>query len=119
MIRAPAPISYVMLSNEFCAGAPPKIKNIQFKNNLYLMGYFQSESYFNDNKDIIVKEIFPPEPKDKKYLELKEKISHQSSIAVGVRMHENIDKEFGFNSNSIIAVAPSAKTEALTITPVA
>ncbi len=43
-----------MTENRFNAN----IKNFKINRNLYLMGYFQTEKYFADNKNIIIKNIF-------------------------------------------------------------
>lgn len=75
-----------------------KIEKIQFT-KLFMLGYYQSEKYFQNNRNSILKEIYPLIPKDNKYIQLSEKISVANSIAIGVRMHENIDKEFGFKIN--------------------
>jgi hypothetical protein len=47
------------------------IKNFKVKKRLYLFGYFQSEKYFLENKNIILDELQPPEPKTKLFLDMK------------------------------------------------
>ena len=71
-----------------------KINEIEF-NKLFMLGYYQSEKYFHKNRNLIIKELYPSIPQDTKYIKLSEKISKNNSIAIGVRMHENIDTEFG------------------------
>lgn len=79
-----------------------KILNLKFKKNLYLMGYFQSEKYFYENKKDIINDLFPKRPKDKKYHTLKEKIILNNSVAICVRMYEELlnPSELGGISNA-------------------
>jgi hypothetical protein len=76
-----------------------KIKNFNINKSLYLFGYFQSEKYFYENKDLITKELMPTTPKDKIFLEIKKKIKKKNAISIGVRMYEdlpsNIHYKFG------------------------
>ena len=75
------------------------IKNVSFKKNIYLVGYFQSKFYFEENEDKILEEIWPQKPTNENYLKLRDKISKENSVCIGIRMHENIDKELGFKIN--------------------
>ena len=50
-----------------------KILNIIVKKNLYLLGYFQSEKYFLENKNFIIKEIFPLKPRNNIFINMKNK----------------------------------------------
>ena len=72
-----------------------KILNIDFNKKIYLIGYFQSNLYFKENEDRILQEIYPQKPSKINYLNLKEEVSKENSICIGVRMHENIEKKFG------------------------
>ena len=72
------------------------IKNITFEKNIYLVGYFQSKLYFEENENKILDEIWPQKPTNENYLKLKDEISKENSVCIGIRMHENIDKELGF-----------------------
>ena len=76
-----------------------KLVTTEFKKKTYLIGYFQSNLYFKENEDKILQEIFPKKPSNQNYIKLKEKISKDNSVSIGVRMHENINKEFGFKIN--------------------
>ena len=60
-----------------------------------MIGYFQSELYFKHNEEKIINEILPQKPSKINYLNLKDQISRENSICIGVRMHENIEKKFG------------------------
>ncbi len=70
-----------------------KILNIKVKKNIYLLGYFQSEKYFFENKNFIIKEIFPLKPKNKIFINMKNKIKNCNSVSLGIRMHENFNKD--------------------------
>ena len=56
--------------------------------NIYLIGFFQSENYFRDNKNKIVKKIMNSLVKNNNLEKAKKKIS-SSSVMVGVRMYED------------------------------
>jgi hypothetical protein len=66
-----------------------EIKNLKFKKNLYMLGLFQSEKYFYDNKNIIIKEILPKEPKDSNYRDQVSSIDN-NAIAICVRAFEDL-----------------------------
>ena len=76
-----------------------RIKKIDFKNKIYLIGYYQSPLYFSENVDKILEEIWPKKPTNINYLNIVEKISKDNSVSIGVRMHENIEREFGIKIN--------------------
>tara|TARA_Y100000590_G_scaffold414377_1_gene511208 strand:- start:4179 stop:5111 length:933 start_codon:yes stop_codon:yes gene_type:complete len=76
-----------------------RINNIKFNNNLYLLGYFQSQKYFKEYENEILEDLVPQKPITDSYLQMKDKISQENSISIGIRMHENIDREFGFKIN--------------------
>jgi hypothetical protein len=81
-----------MTENRFNAN----IKNFKINRNLYLMGYFQTEKYFADNKNIIIKDIFPEKTNKKKFLLLKKKMQKTNSVAIGLRFHETMPKNINF-----------------------
>jgi len=72
------------------------IKNFRINKNLYLMGYFQTEKYFADNKELIIKDIFPEEVNKKKFLFLKNKMQKTNSVAIGLRFHETMPKNINY-----------------------
>ena len=71
-------------------------------NNIFLIGFFQSEKYFIENKSLIVKEILYN--KSLKIKNFKKKINNRS-ILIGLRLFEesptNIRKNFGGIENLI------------------
>ncbi len=87
-------INFSILDDTFLDKYEEKINEIEF-NKLFMLGYYQSEKYFHKNRNLIIKELYPTIPQDSKYIKMSEKISKNNSIAIGVRMHENIDTEFG------------------------
>jgi len=70
-----------------------KILTTDLKKNTYLLGYFQSEKYFLENKNLIIKEIFPSKSKDKNFIRMRDKIKNCNSISLGIRFHESIPKK--------------------------
>jgi len=69
-----------------------KINNISFNKKLYLLGFFQSDKYFNENKNKIIKNIVISPSKNKKFLELKRQIVKSNSVSIGVRSYETETK---------------------------
>jgi hypothetical protein len=67
-----------------------EIRDLKFNKNLYMMGGFQSEKYFIENKKIIINEIFPRKPNySHLYLSLKKDVN-PNSVAIGIRMYEKL-----------------------------
>jgi len=90
------------LINEMCIDHfDEKIKRFNFKNRLYLFGYFQSEKYFVDNKNSIVNELSPPVPTKNIFLEMKDKIVNSNSISLGVRLHETMPQDISYKVGGI------------------
>jgi hypothetical protein len=90
------------LINEMCIDYfDEKIKRFNFKNRLYLFGYFQSEKYFVDNKNSIVNELNPPVPTKNIFLEMKDKIVNSNSISLGVRLHETMPQDISYKVGGI------------------
>ena len=67
-----------------------RIKNFNINKSLYLFGFFQSERYFYENKDLIIKELTPMAPSDKIFLQMKKIIEKNNAISIGVRMYEDL-----------------------------
>jgi hypothetical protein len=61
-----------------------KIVNINFNKNLYMMGFYQVDKYFLENRNIILNELRPKVPKNKKFLNLKNLIMKKNSISIGL-----------------------------------
>jgi hypothetical protein len=79
----------------------PSAQAFNFKNSLYLFGYFQSEKYFADNKNSIVNELNPPVPTKNIFLEMKDKIVNSNSISLGVRLHETMPQDISYKVGGI------------------
>jgi hypothetical protein len=82
-----------------------KINDISFNKKLYLLGFFQSDKYFNENKNKIIKNIVISPSKKKKFLELKRQIVKSNSVSIGVRSYETetrntIEMMGGITTNS-------------------
>ena len=78
------------------------INKFKFKDKLFILGVFQSEKYFVENKLNILKEIMPPVSKKKKYLKVKKNISDDKSVAVCVRLHETLPKKLQYTAGGIV-----------------
>ena len=70
-----------------------KILNYSFDKDLFLLGFFQSEKYFKENKNIILNEIVPNIPKNKVFINIKNKMKNSNSVAIGCRFYENLPQK--------------------------
>jgi len=68
----------------------PELKDITLKNFNWLYGLWQSPKYFENYKEILFKELMPPEPISQKFLEIGKKMISEESVAVGIRMYEEM-----------------------------
>jgi hypothetical protein len=57
-------------------------------NRLWMSGYFQDPRYFAKHKGKVLFELYPPVPKNKKYVELGKLSENFSLIALGIRAFE-------------------------------
>ena len=80
------------------------IKNFKISKNLYLFGYFQSEKYFNDNKISILKELSPPMPTKKIFLDMKNIINNSNSVSIGLRLYETMPQNISYKVGGITPV---------------
>ena len=58
------------------------------KDNLWLVGYWQSPKYFEKNRLLLSYEVMPPKPKDKTFTYMGHKIRNCDSVALGLRLYE-------------------------------
>jgi hypothetical protein len=58
------------------------------KNNIWLVGYWQSPKYFMNYSEVLRYELMPPVPKIEKFVDLGEQMFNGESVAVGVRLYE-------------------------------
>ena len=80
----------------------PNLLNIKFNNNLYMMGLFQSEKYFFNNRSKIINEIMPKKPSNRKFYNIYNMISN-NSVAIGVRMHEGLPSHLKYTAGGIVS----------------
>ncbi len=73
-----------------------KIKNLSKFNKVYLIGYFQSEKYFIDNKKKIITELRPTAPKNKAYHLIKSKMLKSNSVSLCIRLHETMPSKIRY-----------------------
>ena len=67
-----------------------EIKKLDHLDDIYLIGYFQSEEYFKENKKNILKELKPNIPKDKIFKIMKKKMVQTNSVSLCIRMYEGM-----------------------------
>ncbi|MFY9311371.1 MAG: alpha-1,2-fucosyltransferase [Bacteroidia bacterium] len=80
----------------------PEVANYQMNGCAWMYGHWQSEEYFKDIADIIKKELTPPVPKERHYKKWGDLISSCNSVAVGVRLFE----EMPGSKNGVGGVTP-------------
>ena len=68
----------------------PRLATFTAFDNAWMNGYWQSESYFSDYCNLINRELSPPVPQDAKFLALAEQIDSCNSVAVGIRLFEEV-----------------------------
>jgi len=81
------------------------ISNIQFKQNIWLNGYWQSPLYFNHYENMLKKELRPPIPKSNKILKLGEQMKNNNSVAIGIRIYEESNDPSSHSKNRKIKSA--------------
>jgi hypothetical protein len=72
----------------------PELKDITLKGCNWLNGLWQSPKYFEHYKEILYKELMPPEPISQKFLKLGRKMISEESVAVGIRLYEDRPKYY-------------------------
>ena len=68
----------------------PEIANYRIEKSTWMHGYWQSEKYFDNIKDLLAKELMPPIPKDDKFLEIAKLMNSCNSVSIGVRLFEEV-----------------------------
>lgn len=54
----------------------------------WLVGYWQSPLYFQDYAEILCAELMPPQPTQKRFLEIGQLLRETESVALGIRLYE-------------------------------
>ena len=67
-----------------------EVANFHNLGNSWVLGYWQCERYFTDIKDIVSDELTPPAPKEPQFLEMGKTMGTCNSVAVGVRLFEEV-----------------------------
>jgi hypothetical protein len=67
-----------------------RLLDFKVKKSVYLDGYWQSEKYFIDYKDVIFRDFSLLEPNEVPFLEAAKKMESCNSVAVGVRLFEEV-----------------------------
>ena len=69
-----------------------KFLSKEVSNELYLHGFFQSEKYFEENKKLILKDIFPKRSKNRNFKNLLLKIKPEKDVAICMRFFSEVNK---------------------------
>ena len=95
---------FITIIDEFysCYKYQSLVNNFKVKNKLFILGVFQSEKYFIENKFNIIKEITPLASYKRKYSKVAKNISDNNSVAVCVRLHETLPKELQHTAGGIV-----------------
>jgi hypothetical protein len=64
------------------------IKSFEKIKNLWMLGYWQSPHYFQEYIGMICSELMPPNPEQKKYIDLAHTMIGVDSVALGIRLYE-------------------------------
>ena len=72
----------------------PELKEVNLKNCTYIDGLWQSPKYFENYKQLLQKELMPPRPVSKKFLNIGEKMISEESVAIGIRLYEEVSEEY-------------------------
>ena len=68
----------------------PEVVNYPIEKSIWIHGYWQSEKYFENIKNLIAKELTPPKPKDDKFLQIAKLMNSCNSVSIGVRLFEEV-----------------------------
>lgn len=82
-------INFLIIDETLLNRFSKKILNVEIKKDIYLLGYFQSEKYFLENKNIIMNEIFPLKSKNRLFINMKNKINNCNSVSLAIRSFES------------------------------
>lgn len=78
------------------------ISKFKFNNKLFMLGCFQSEKYFIENKLNIIKDVIPQLPKRKIFLNEEKNISINNSVAICVRFFEKTPDKLKYTLGGIV-----------------
>jgi hypothetical protein len=81
-------LNFIIVNETLLSKVSERIVKIKNNKNIYLLGYFQSEKYFFENKDSIINEIFPLKSKENIFLEMQKKIINCNSVSLAIRLHK-------------------------------
>jgi hypothetical protein len=69
------------------------VSNFRITVNTWMHGYWQSERYFEDIKDIVFRDLMPKAPEDIRFLEMAKIMESCNSVSLGVRLYEEVPGE--------------------------
>lgn len=74
----------------------PSVFNLRITRPLYLEGYWQTERYFDDQKDLLREELTgTAKPSDQAHSEVDQILQYKNPVAVGVRRYQEVpDKNY-------------------------
>ena len=68
----------------------PEVTALNFNKSIWMHGYWQTEKYFYNIKDLIAEELMPPKPKYENFLKIANKMNSCNSVSIGVRLYEEV-----------------------------
>jgi hypothetical protein len=68
----------------------PEVARYPMVSNTWMRGYWQSEAYFRDVAESIRRELTPPTPTKREFVDYGELMRTCSSVAVGIRLFEEV-----------------------------
>jgi len=93
-----------LIDEMYLSNFSKKINNFNIKKNLYLFGYFQSEKYFNENRNRIIAELLPSNVNNSVFLNIKNKIVKTNSVSIGVRLFETVPRIINYKMGGITSL---------------
>jgi hypothetical protein len=88
------------------------LSEINFEKNVFMEGFWQSEYYFEDYKELLNRELSPPLPQDDLFLSMANKIEGCNAVSVGVRLFEEVP---GASKSGVGGLVPYSFYEAAAI----
>lgn len=76
------------------------------KRRYWLAGYYQDSRYFELQRETILKELTPPTPTDRKFIELANLAGERDLIALGIRMYEESSSPEAHARDRIVKTIP-------------
>jgi hypothetical protein len=80
------------------------INNVFFNKKLFLMGFYQSEKYFLENKNRIVREVLIKPSNNNNFVNMGKKIINSNSVSVCLRLYEKESEKMITTLGGVISI---------------